>query len=605
MIPYKTIKIPLKTILRNHTEVQPLLNEIIFSMNDLVIHTLHFIRLYLLHLYHNNMDFPIIDETFIIYCLKTLGIRDNRGQKPKNDLLVQELNDFYTKEFQPISNHQKTNLKNTVFILPYLAIQILTTLTNNIEQRFIQYLLRFINKTTTEITDEKKILFQLKHQILSLDNKTDKIFDEWKLMYLDKILPLDIKKSVYYDVKVRPFEYLKGMLYMNSVLEEQENKLYQPIPLRNSIIPKYILLDTASIVNLFCPQDKKKSDLLKKIKDNQFDIWNSFLNLQHKTFRNKNYHFNYQLQTDGIGCSLSFIRKDLKDKKYKQKIPKIEDDDKKYEKVEDLSLEELELLKDKNVIGLDPGKANMVFMIDEKGSKLRYTAPQRRMEKKSKTNRYIMTRYKKIDKIIEKETDLSLQNSKTIKYEKFKEYIKEKDRLNSETSNFYKMELWRKMRFREYSYGKKSIDKFLNKIQDTFGNNIIIGYGNWSRSSQMKNFMPTMNKGLRKEIHRRYRTITINEYNTSKICCGCHNNLEKYKDKEGKEVFRLFKCLKCVSSQNKEITFRTRDVNSAINIRGITRSWIERQERPVVFRFKEPVFHPRKGEEGKKLDDMN
>lgn len=322
--------------------------------------------------------------------------------------------------------------------------------------------------------------------------------------------------------------------------------------------------------------------VLKKLKDNNFDIWNSFLNLQHKIFRNNKYQFNYQIQTDGIGCSLSFIRKDLKDKKYGQKMPSFEED--KYSNIEDLSVDELELLKSKNVVGLDPGKANLVFMMDEKGNKLRYTAPQRRIESKSKCNHYIMLKEKKKNNIIEKETILSLNNSKSINYKKFKEYLIEKNKLNQETIEFYKQEVWRKMKFRQYSYGKKSIDNFLNRIQETFGDDIVIGYGNWSRSSQMKHFMPTINKGLRKEIHKRYHTVTINEFNTSKICCGCHNELEKCKDGNGTNIFRLFKCLKCVSFQNKKIAFRTRDVNSAINIRGITRSWIDRQDRPLVFK---------------------
>jgi hypothetical protein len=54
------------------------------------------------------------------------------------------------------------------------------------------------------------------------------------------------------------------------------------------------------------------------------------------------------------------------------------------------------------------------------------------------------------------------------------------------------------------------MNNFLNKIKETC-ENILIGYGNWSRSTQMKQFMPTMNKGLWKEIHKRYNTITINE----------------------------------------------------------------------------------------------
>jgi hypothetical protein len=68
---------------------------------------------------------------------------------------------------------------------------------------------------------------------------------------------------------------------------------------------------------------------------------------------------------------------------------------------------------------------------------------------------------------------------------------------------FYKRDTWRKMKFRQYSYGKKSIDVFLNKIKETFGENLLIGYGNWSRDTQMNFFMPTMNKGLRKLIHKK------------------------------------------------------------------------------------------------------
>ena len=37
--------------------------------------------------------------------------------------------------------------------------------------------------------------------------------------------------------------------------------------------------------------------------------------------------------------------------------------------------------------------------------------------------------------------------------------------------------------------------------------------------------MPTMNKGLRKLIHKKC--------NTSKKCCDCYKDLEYYKDKEG------------------------------------------------------------------------
>ena len=109
---YKTFKIPLKIILLNHKELQPIINHLVYDINDLVIHSYQFIRLYLLHLYNNKQEFPIIDETFILYCIKTLGVRDNRGKQSANTNLVEQLETFYKNEYQPLLNHEKTNLKN-------------------------------------------------------------------------------------------------------------------------------------------------------------------------------------------------------------------------------------------------------------------------------------------------------------------------------------------------------------------------------------------------------------------------------------------------------------------------------------------------------------
>ena len=582
---YKTIKTTLKSVLQDDKKpILPVIHDLVFEMNDLVIHTYHFIRLYVLHCYNNQLQLPDINDKFILYCIKTLGIRDTRGIKNQETSLFNTLNEFYNMEYQPLVNHEKTSLKHKSYILPYLATQINTCLSNNIQERFFQHFLRFINKTTKHITEDKNLLYKLKTQILQCDNENkspfiNQLFNQWITIHLSNIIPSNIKKSIHYDVKVRPFEYLKGMLYMNNVLEEQGHKLFQPLPLRTNIIPKHVILDTASVINLFCPQDKKKGELLKAVKANQHDVWNSILNLSKKTFRNKHYQFHYQIQTDGISCSLLFIRKDLKDKKWGSKVPVMEEQQ--FYNIEDLSKEQLDELSHRTIVGCDPGKRNLVYMMDDKGNKLQYTAPQRKRESKLKTNQRIIMVEKKRNGIIEKETQLSFQNSKSVDYEKFRSYVQEKDKLNKETVDFYKRDTWRKMKFRQYSYGKKSVDNFLNKIKETFGDDLLIGYGNWSRNSQMKHFIPTMNKGLRKLIHKKYDTITINECNTSKKCCECHNDLGYYNN--GKKQFRLLTCSGCVRPQVKQTVFRTRDANSAINIKNITKCWIEKQERPACF----------------------
>ena len=586
---FQTIKTTLKSVLLNRNEIQPEINNLVFVMNDLMIHSYQFIRLYVLHCHVKQLPLPEINETFILYCIKALGVRDNRGKKGADTDLLEKLEKFYQAEYQPLLNHEKTNLKNTTFMLPYIATQIYTSLSNNAQEHFIQHFLRFINKTTNEITEDKAILFQFKKKVLELDTETNELFNDWKLTHLPHIFPNDIKKSIHYDVKVRPFSYLKGMLYMNSILEKQESKLFQPLPLRNNIIPKYIILDTACLVSLFSPEkDKdgnkiKKGELLKNIKDNQRDIWNGFLNLNHKTFKNKHYQFHHQIQTDGISCCLLFIRKDLKDKKWGSKVPTLPEQD--FYNIEDLSKEQLDELKPRNIVGCDPGKRSLVYMMDGNGNKLQYTAPQRKIESKAKCNQRILLEEKKKHGIIGLETELSCENSKSVDYEKFKSYLVEKDKLNKKVLDFYQRETWRKMKFRQYSYGKKSMDNFLNRIKETFGKNILIGYGNWSRSTQMKHFMPTMNKGLRKQIHKKYDTITINECNTSKKCCECYNNLEYYRHKNGEKQFRLLVCSNCVRPQVKQTVFRTRDANSSINIMNLTKCWIEKQERPLCFQI--------------------
>jgi len=583
---YKTFKIPLKTILLNRETMQPVINHLVFEMNDLIIHSYQFIRLFILHQYTQNKPLPVIDNTFILYCIKTLGVKNNCGAKPAKTDLLETLKQFYETEYQPLLNHEKTNLKNTTFLLSCLATQIHISLSNNIQEHFIQHFVRFINKTTNEITEDKATLFQFKKQLLNLD-ETNEIFNEWKRIHLSNILPTKIEKSINYDIKVNPFNYLKGMIYMNSILEKQDTKLFQPLPLRTNIIPKHIIIDTASLINLFCPEkDKdgnkvKKGEMLKQLKTNQIEAWSNFLNMKHKIFRNKNYQFHNQIQTDGISCCLLFIRKDLKDKKWGTKTPVLQEQE--FYNIEDLSKEQLKTLKDKNIVGCDPGKRSLVYMMDSEGHKLQYTAPQRKKESKATTNERILLDEKNKNGIIEKETKLSLQNGKSVNYDKFKTYLIEKDKLNKETTDFYKREVWRKMKFRQYSYGKKSIDVFLNKIKETFGENILIGYGDWSSDSQMKHFIPTMNKGLRKLIHKRYDTISINEYNTSKKCCDCSNYLNNYIDKKGKKVHRLLTCSNCVSSENKQIVYKTRDANSSINIMNLTRLWIEKQERPLCF----------------------
>ena len=577
--PYQTIKTSLKSIIKNYNEIQPEINKLVIKCNDIVIQTYQFIRLYLLSKYHNNQSLPIINEKFILYCIKIQGIRDNRGKKAKDTDLLDELENFYNKEFQPLIQKEKYNLKNLSFLLPYLAIQINTCLETNIKEHYLQHLLRFINITTKDLTDDKSIKFKLKNAILNKKEIPEE-FVEWYNQHKSSITPTEIKKSIYYDIKAYPHKFIPCLFYMNNILDQKEAKLFQSIPLRNNIVPKYITIDTACLINLFATKGNK-GKLLTKLKESKDIIWSQVFRLNKKIFKNKEYTFNYQIQTDGIGVSLSFIRNDLVDKKYGSKTEKIVEDNYRY--IEDCNDNELRNFDNKNVVGLDPGKKYLTYMVDKNNNTLKYSSTQRRVESLAKRNSRILLTEKKKNNIIEKETLLSELNCKTIDYQKFKDYIKEKTKLNNELQEFYITDLWRKMKWRQFVYSRKSEDKFLNNIKNVFGDDIVIAYGDWSRSSQMKHFMPTKNKGIRKIIEKKYETISIHEYNTSKKCSNCLEDLN-YMKHNNKKTFRHLCCHKCLSSENKQTAFKTRDANSAINIMNIFKYYCLNKERQEAFK---------------------
>ena len=143
----------------------------------------------------------------------------------------------------------------------------------------------------------------------------------------------------------------------------------------------------------------------------------------------------------------------------------------------------------------------------------------------AKRNQKILRQEKQKNDIIVHETFLADYNSKTVDISKFKEYLKAKNKINSTLRLFYEQELHRKLKFRQCVYTRKSEDHFLNRIVDTFGKDAVMAYGDWSRSSQMKHFVPTKGVGLRKLIAKKFTTVLVNEFRTSKLCCGCHKEL--------------------------------------------------------------------------------
>lgn len=613
---HQTIKTSLKSIIKNNNVI-PKINEYVFRANQIIIQTYLFIRLYCLYKYHKKLDLPKINDKFVLYCMKSIGTRDSRGNKDKKDLVLKkDLASFYTNEFKPLVHEDDvTSYKTMTFMLPYLATQVTTGIDNNLKEHFVTRLRRYVHlifgkefdKEIKECKDKKlknelkKVKWQNIRAILSdlmtnsLD-KSNKKYHKWIEENRINLIPKTVtKNNVAYDVECNPSKYIKHSFYineqiekMNEIIEEEAKKegkkakllkLFQPLSLRNSVIPKYINLDTASLVNIFAKKGEK-AKLLKKTKKRANYIWQRLFKLEKKIFRShKEMVFNHSISTDGVSVSILFVHKDIKDAGWGKKSKFKTDTEDYWIKLEDLTKDKQEEMKKRNIVGGDPGKSNMIYLIDNNLNKLVYTAPQRRFEIGAKKSRNIILTEKANKGINKIEDELSHHCCKTVNYENFKEFIKKKLEVNKKVFKLYANELFRKMRWRRFTKTQISEAKFLDNIERVFGspNEVVIAYGDWSRNSQMKGHIPTKGKGLRRLISKRFLTITTKEYHTSKICNNCHNETDNLRVGR-KSIHRLLSC------KSKECqTIWNRDVNAGLNIMNMMKCFLYEGKRPPAF----------------------
>ena len=162
--------------------------------------------------------------------------------------------------------------------------------------------------------------------------------------------------------------------------------------------------------------------------------------------------------------------------------------------------------------------------------------------------------------------------------------------MNDKVRGFYENELYRKLKWRTWIYGRKSEDKFLNRIEETYGKkeNLLLCYGNWSNNKQMKYIMPTKGIGLRRTVEKKFNVVLVDEFRTSKLCSKCNCELEHYNN-----LHRVLVCRGCKSSgsESKNTTFMNRDMNACMNMLHISNSWIHSKIRPENFcRTSDPDF---------------
>lgn len=651
----KTTKTSLKSIVRNDDIIDKL-KPIVIMTNKIVTNTLMFMKLFFIHCYDTNIQFPIIDRLFVTACMQIIcknKLSCKRKRKTilsvENEVIISIDNEInsstehnknikkknISKDFLPIRNILKVffkdhyeklmveNLNNAYIssILNYAADSIVTMYENNIKQQFIKHVCRFVNVMwhkkelieeyneifeSTESTDAQKYFEntvnacfkKIKNDILNVSDDvltSDIIYHENIRHYKQFILPKKsfMKDSVYYDIACKPQDYLHSMIYMMKQIEARGQTMSNVFPLRREIAPKYISIDTLTLINILVPVDQrtfyKTNGNVSLHKD---ILWSRYFKTNQKCFKN----FKHMIMTDGVGCSIlsetQMVKKPMMSKTNKSGF------EEKY--IDELKKNEYAKLKDKKIVGIDPNMRDLLYCssinasddgtIDTTLNTMRYTQMQRRKETKLKKYQKILQTKKDETKYQGKtitmlDTEMSKNNGKTLNFDKFKEYIKNKNELNQKTGTFNEQYLFRKLKWGGYILRQKTELKMLKQFEKTFGNpkETIIGYGDHAEKGHMKHHAPVKGVGFRKTFRRYgYEVYLVDEYMTSQGCnkCGgkCTPFLKRKNPRPNKEnvaiVHGLLKCSTCSSLWN-------RDMNASMNMYKITKSAILGLGRPT------------------------
>jgi len=397
-------------------------------------------------------------------------------------------------------------------------------------------------------------LEQLKKDILS----NSKLHNQEDICIKKMIANAYQGENLYNILDDDPLIMLGSLIKISIDIEKKGEKTINCFPLRTNIIPKYIKLDTTTLIHLLFPEDKNKGYYLtsgntKKLQD---EIWKTFFITNKKVFKDKKYQFNNQIATDGVGCSILFIRKDLYNP---LKVVKIKSMSKPYNfrnerYVDELTDLEKEKYKNYNDVGIDPGKSDLISStngdtkivnrtpgpngeIRQKHvtTTFRYTQNSRRKETKSKQYSKSVDENKKQTMIFppkyldnsvknekmsikELESLLSTVNSKSCIYENVKKYIKLKNIINANIQEYYEGPLHRKLKWYSYINIQKNEAKMINEFKKIYGppEKAVIFMGDYG-GGNLRNCEPTKGKGLRKTFKRAgYSLFLVDEYNTSK-----------------------------------------------------------------------------------------
>lgn len=494
----------------------------------------------------------------------------------------------------------------------------------------------------------KKDLIKLRDSLFnSKDAEIPAFYTAWATEYKSKILPKLPDKKQYEDLLATDPEcFLPHMIFMANELQKVSLSSFQIFPLRSSAINKYVRFDASSLVALFL---NTNANLMSDISNQKDYIWSQFFKINSDPFKQKGYTFADSITTDGLSVSILFqkdsnyaesvIKKQKlktsrivsqaayktmtsdekakyqankkiddqkikeqrilenreKQKENKEKFKELTDEEKnlrmEFPYIEKLSKENLDKLKNKKLVYIDPGKRCLYYMIGnnftnsnklKQDYRLRYTNNRRINETKRFIYQKDLEKRRKSNGTQKLETDLSKHDKKTCDYHKFRDYIKDKFRILTSVYQEYQSSIYYKYRWYGYINEQRANARLIKEIKTKFGKNAILIMGDWSDTNRLK-FMSTPGISLKRKLAKVFKVYNLDEFRTSLLHNCTEEKCENIHVKRGDKERKVHAVLTSKMS-NKREGRTNRDLNSVLNMRKIVQHLLKTGTRPWNFR---------------------
>ena len=581
---FRIVQVNLDTVVREPALKQKILT-VCLHIHKLNIHTYQCLALYLTDLLARRQPLPEIDKLFVIDIAMMIAYSTDQSKrqkdiqgKSKNDKTKAALEQrkaklaavraFFEEHYRPTMVADKIDFSLLQNPIDYMATDIVTALENNIKEHYVDHLERtletlYLTRYTKDNWPKKEfsaVRKQIKSGQFAEILPTSPVCEHAKWLIPNR--PLE-KDSVAYDCKCSPQDYLPCLYYMLQVLERHEAKLFALFPLRTSIVPKSVRLDTKAIRERFMTTEDAKAigfthkSALRRAPsmDHEQKVWARLFKTELPCFapprrdmptpyvdHPTRFQFDFMIVTDGFSCSIQ-QRLKADDSIYKGTETKAPTD------VYIEQCDNLAALQGLNIVGIDPGKQDLIYCAMPKTTAsakqkrserdyvdvLRYSAAQRSFECQRRRQRSRLENAVKKAEAIDGKTveqwqhELSFFQHKTSSFEVLKAYVQKKNQVNSKLMAFWAADKFRKMKWQAKVNQRRSEDQLMERFKAKFGGpeQTMVAMGNWCEDKPRRFMEPTKGKGFRKLFRRRgYKLYLVNEFRTSQWCYNCESKVK-------------------------------------------------------------------------------